>query len=68
MNYGNKVNIKRYSVNGIREKIIIKEELRNVTEIHFNYNKRNSVAFESDIHSTGMTILFIDLIEFETEL
>lgn len=52
-------------------------ELRNVTEIHFNHGRdRDShrkdprgrhIAFESDVHFTGMNIPFDDVLEFETE-
>lgn len=28
---------------------------RNVTEIHKNYNNSGKIAFESDIHTTGIT-------------
>lgn len=48
-------------------------ELRNVTEIHYNHGRRSgisivNVAFESDIHLTGMTCDVQHLVEFETEL
>ena len=44
---------------------------RNVTEIHYNYPTPisvKSVAFESDIHGTGLTMFIHDIDEFETEL
>jgi hypothetical protein len=50
------------------------ETLRNVTEIHYNYpsslNKfiGKSIAFESNIHKTGITYQLADIDEFETEL
>lgn len=53
--------------------------LRNVTEIHYDYNHNLreqglktfqdvSIAFESDIHQTGMTYYIKDIAEFKTEL
>ena len=30
-------------------------EYRNVTEIHYNYDRSDRVAFESDIHNTGIS-------------
>jgi hypothetical protein len=47
--------------------------LRNITEIHYNYNSYfhitdNRIAFESDLHHTGITYNLSDLLEFETEL
>lgn len=46
------------------------EEMRNnVTEIHYNYpSVFNSVAFESDIHGTGGTVLVDTIKEFEAIL
>jgi len=42
---------------------------RNVTEIHYNYNDSSGipikVAFESDIHRTGLTYYMTDIKEFE---
>lgn len=45
--------------------------LRNVTEIHYNYNRsstggRPKIAFESDIHGTGITRYIDNVLEFET--
>lgn len=37
---------------------------RNVTEIHYRYRKK-MIAFESDIHGTGMTWPLKDIREFE---
>lgn len=45
--------------------------LRNVTEIHYNYpsaSPGSRVAFESDIHGTGITYDVDDILEFETKL
>lgn len=46
--------------------------LRNVTEIHYRYRSfspdDDSIAFESDIHSTGCTYKISDIEEFETSL
>lgn len=48
------------------------EEVRhNVTEIHYLYDSfgvRDSVAFESDIHLTGGTIMTAFIEEFEAKL
>jgi len=49
------------------------EEIRhNVTEIHYLYHsltgERDSVAFESDTHSTGGTIKVAYIKEFEAKL
>lgn len=47
------------------------ETLRNVTEIHYNYRRRNKsggevmVAFESDVHGTGVTHWLANVVEFE---
>lgn len=48
-------------------------ELRNVTEIHYNHGRRSgfadvNVAFESNIHGTGLTCDIEHLLEFETTL
>lgn len=49
--------------------------LRNVTEIHYNYNRKEpamvalmgpQIAFESDIHQSGNTFRVSDIAEFET--
>ena len=46
-----------------------KEEYKNVTEVHYGYKSagdhRDRVAFESDIHSTGLThkIEYIEVFE-----
>lgn len=66
MNYGNKVIIKlgkKYGKN-------IEITLRNVTEIHYHYPSPmlESVAFESNIHGTGITYPTPDVKEFETSL
>lgn len=55
---------------------IVLETLRNVTEIHYNYCFRHKfaaggeiiTAFESDIHSTGMTYRLATIAEFEAVL
>lgn len=56
---------------------IVELELRNVTEIHFNYRRRqpvssrfkqSMVAFESDIHGTGVTYHTEYIAEFEAVL
>jgi len=49
------------------------EVLRNVTEIHYNYRRRNRhvgvgevmIAFESDVHHTGATYRLATVVEFE---
>lgn len=55
------------------EKIIF----RNVTEIHYNYNHQHSgldltggprIVFNTDIHGTGFTYRFSEVLEFEAEL
>ncbi len=50
----------------------VTETLRNVTEIHYNYRRRNKfgpgevmVAFESDVHGTGGTYRLATIVEFE---
>lgn len=40
----------------------------NVTEIHFNYDYSGRVAFESDIHGTGITWDIFRVKEFTTVL
>lgn len=62
MNYGNKVILRMIKNTAI---------LRNVTEIHWNYSRHPAeqmVAFESDIHKTGLTLHMSNVIEFETRL
>ena len=67
MNYGFKFRIKHQHW----KKHII---LRNVTEIHYSYegiSKKmgmESIAFESNIHSTGCTYLVKDIMGFEAKL
>lgn len=43
--------------------------LFNVTEVHYNFDDgdgvRDSVAFESDIHSEGIVFRKADIVEFE---
>ena len=39
----------------------------NVTEIHYNFEGSNQVAFESDIHSHGMNVYLNTIKEFEVE-
>lgn len=70
MNYGNKVTIKfakdsPFCQNGVGAQIF-----RNVTEIHYKYPNSafQCVAFESDIHDTGITYRLVNIGEFETEL
>jgi hypothetical protein len=49
----------------------LKKCYRNVTEIHYNYptvSNMKSIAFESDIHETGITIFIHDIKEFETSV
>lgn len=67
MNFGNKVKLK-YQQDSPFPNVI--EELRNVTEIHFNYPSvvARQVAFESDIHETGKTVFVSHIQEFETTL
>ena len=74
MNHGMKVKIKFSDESPYMD--IKKEILRNITEIHFNYNQKHpqcytpgiKIAFESDIHHTGVTYNFEYIQEFETEL
>ena len=45
------------------------QELRNVTEVHYKYDKvvlNERIAFESGIHQTGATYALIDIAEFKT--
>lgn len=63
-NFGNKVTVKFQNP----ERTVV---FRNVTEIHFNFPsalKDKRIAFESDIHRTGCTYAFEDVLEFETAL
>lgn len=49
----------------------VKETRHNITEIHYLYDsfgKRDSVAFESDIHGTGGTLKVAWIKEFEAKL
>ncbi len=39
--------------------------LNNITEIHYNFEGSNQIAFESDIHSHGMNIYTNTIKEFE---
>ena len=45
--------------------------LRNVTEIHYNYDSPAKeimgvqCAFESDVHETGITVAMTEIVEFE---
>lgn len=64
------------------EGAIVLEELRNVTEIHYNYRRRTKffppldtsfasevmIAFESDVHGTGITYRLATVVEFEAVL
>ena len=57
------------------EGAIVLENLRNVTEVHYNYRRRNKfgpgevmIAFESDIHKTGITYRLASIVEFEAVL
>ena len=71
INFGCKVTIKFNELCKFKDKT---EVLRNVTEIHFNYPsllnsiKVKGIAFESNIHQTGVTYILGDIDEFETEL
>lgn len=52
-------------------KFVRKATLHNITEIHYNYRrtrKAGRVAFESDIHQTGITYDLVDIAEFEAKL
>ena len=45
-------------------------ELHNVTEIHYCYPDilgKQRIAFESDIHTTGITYDVTDVLEFEAK-
>lgn len=66
MNYGMKVLIKFADEYQYPDSV-----LRNVTEIHYRYNSVSNVdkiAFESDIHGTGITYAVSDIREFSTSL
>ena len=41
--------------------------LNNVTEVHYGYEswREGNIAFESDIHGTGITYNISDIAEFE---
>lgn len=66
MNYGNKVVIiLRPEPWGKTEPITV--VLRNVHEIHYNYNNSGRIAFESNIHGTGILYDISQVMEFETE-
>jgi len=41
--------------------------LNNISEIHYNYDARKRIAFESDLDSTGYTYDLNDIIEFEAK-
>ena len=50
----------------------VMETLRNATEVHYNYRRRNKfgpgevmIAFESNIHGTGITYRLATVVEFE---
>jgi len=46
---------------------VAEEDLRNVTEIHFGYETlmgRKRIAFESNIHQTGITYAIDEIEEF----
>lgn len=49
-----------YAKNGVTE-----QTLHNITEIHFNYDGRGGVAFESDVECTGWTFSGDQILEFE---
>lgn len=57
------VKFKKDSVSGEFETV-----LHNVTEIHYNYRESFDnfmIAFESDIHGTGVTYRFNEIFSFE---
>ena len=63
MNTGNDVTI--------RHKQFGKLILHNVTEIHYRYPDPlgwQKIAFESDIHNTGITYDVVDVLEFESKV
>jgi hypothetical protein len=67
-------NKKEMQVENLGVKVIMKWKTgetiicRNVTEIHFAYPPfHDSIAFESDIHTTGRTDYIKSVLEFETE-
>ena len=73
-NYGNRVEItftEKYKFKTDKRRgENIKETLRNITEIHYNYKSivGERIAFESDIHQTGITYPIKDIKEFEATL
>ncbi len=73
-NYGCKVEIKLNKLGSFKDCKNHKVILRNVTEIHYNYPSHvsaiigKSIAFESNIHGTGVTYQLADIDEFETTL
>lgn len=50
-------------------KLKVKQTLRNVTEIHYNYpsvaGMGTMIAFESHVHAAGVTYPMSDVVEFE---
>jgi len=44
---------------------VVFETLRNVGEIHYGYGRTDRVAFESNIHGTGITYEMAHIVEFE---
>ena len=62
MNYGMKINITLWLENSIEEAVY-----HNVTEIHYMYQSKEQVAFESDIHGTGITWALSQVVEFDIE-
>jgi hypothetical protein len=69
MNYGMNVKIKFRADSPFGE---TEETRHNITEIHYLYEgligKKDSVAFESDIHGTGGTIKVAYIDEFEAKI
>jgi len=67
-NYGCKVELKLCG--RFKDSKNPNEILRNVTEIHYLYPSADGkkIAFESDIHGTGVTHYIEDIAEFETTL
>jgi hypothetical protein len=65
-NLGFKVRVKYHIDSDFFKNDVIDQTFRNVTEIHYNYPKSiaPSVAFESDVHGTGLTHFLSDVQEF----
>lgn len=66
-NLGMTVNVKYHPESLFYAKGVKFQTFHNVTEIHYNYapGSESSIAFESDVHSTGQTHDIKDIMEYE---